>query len=642
MVTTDNEKRYAVAPGPPTVETTAVYGNREEALGDMTRSNLDDDAKSDCVPLKMRTRCLNIGTWNVRSLNQDGKIENLIKEAKSLNTDILGLAETRLIGEDKITHEGYNLIYSGGSKHEHGVGILLSKAVSKSVMGYWGISQRNILVKLSGLPFNISILQTYAPTQDSTDEEIEEYYEEVENTLKVVKSDEVLIVMGDFNAKIGKERFEHLVGPHGLGQRNDRGDRLLQFCEKKDLCIANTLFQQPARRTYTWKSPGDIRRNQIDYILVSHRFKNSIVRCRTHPGADIGSDHNPVIAKIRLKLKRMQKKCERPPNVDLVKLKMEEIQSKYTVEVTNKYCILENEQQQNQTVEEDIEAEFSRLKESILHGNATAPTLQQSRKKPWIGEDILSIMDERKAVKGKDEAKYAYLNNKIKKKCRIAKENFLNTKCEEIEELNKKNKTKNLHQEVKILIGKARSSKTRGNIRDRSGTLLFEKEKILNRWEEYIGELFEDQRPEQPPYNNLNGASILKEETESAIRNTSEGKARGEDGITTEMYKALGDFAVEKLTLLFNKIYASGYIPEEMSKSIFITLPKKPKAVECGDYRLISLMPHVTKIFLRVILNRIKSRINLEVGDEQFGFRAGSGTREGIFCFNILAQNILK
>ena len=217
----------------------------------------------------------------------------------------------------------------------------------------------------------------------------------------------------------------------------------------------------------------------------------------------------------------MQKKCERPPKVDLVKLKMEEIQSKYTVEVTNKYCILENEQQQNQTVEEDIEAEFSRLKESILHGNATAPTLQQSRKKPWIGEDILSIKDERKAVKGKDEAKYAYLNNKIKKKCRIAKENFLNTKCEEIEELNKKNKTKNLHQEVKILIGKARSSKARGNIRDRSGTLLFEKEKILNRWEEYIGELFEDQRPEQPPYNNLNGASILKEETENVIRNTS-------------------------------------------------------------------------------------------------------------------------
>ena len=76
-----------------------------------------------------------------------------------------------------------------------------------------------------------------------------------------------------------------------------------------------------------------------------------------------------------------------------------------------------------------------------MHGNATAPTLQQSRKKPWIGEDIHSIIDERKAVKGKDEVTYAYLNNKIKKKCRIAKKkSFLNTICDEIKELISKTK----------------------------------------------------------------------------------------------------------------------------------------------------------------------------------------------------------
>ena len=142
--------------------------------------------------------------------------------------------------------------------------------------------------------------------------------------------------MCDFNAKVGKRRFEHFVRSHGLGKRNDRGDRLIQFCESKDLCIANTFFQQPARRTYTWKSPGDIVRNQIDFILISHRFKNSIVQCRTHHGADIGSDHNPVVAKIRLKMKKMKTKYERPPKVDLAQLKTEEIQRKCTVEVKKK------------------------------------------------------------------------------------------------------------------------------------------------------------------------------------------------------------------------------------------------------------------------------------------------------------------
>ena len=72
-------------------------------------------------------------------------------------------------------------------------------------------------------------------------------------------------------------------------------------------------------------------------------------------------------------------------------------------------------------MEEDIGADLSKLKESIFHGNTAVPTLQHSRKKPWIWEDILSIADERKAVRGKDEDKYAHLNNKIKNKCRIAK-----------------------------------------------------------------------------------------------------------------------------------------------------------------------------------------------------------------------------
>ena len=77
------------------------------------------------------------------------KLENLVKEAKFLDTDILDLSETRLKGVDKITHEGNNWIYSGGTEHQHGVGMFLSKAYFKPVMGYWGVSKRNILVKLS-------------------------------------------------------------------------------------------------------------------------------------------------------------------------------------------------------------------------------------------------------------------------------------------------------------------------------------------------------------------------------------------------------------------------------------------------------------------------------------------------------------
>ena len=150
-------------------------------------------------------------------------------------------------------------------------------------------------------------------------------------------------------------------------------------------------------------------------------------------------------------------------------------------------------------------------------------------------------------------------------------------------------------------------------------------------------------RCETPPtIEECNGPPIAREEVSNAIRQTKGGKAPGEDKISAEMWKALGDFGIDKLTQLFNNMYDTGAIPDDLVKSIFIPLPKKPKATMCGDYRLISLMPHITKIFLRVVLNRIKTKIDIEVDEAQFGFRPGRGTREGIFCFNILAQKHIE
>ena len=167
------------------------------------------------------------------------------------------------------------------------------------------------MLKLKAKPFNIAIIQTYAPTSSHTDEEIEEHYEEIDKMLKEVKSTDVLFIIGDFNAKIGDNKYENIVGKYGLGERNSRGERLLQFCIEKNLIIANTTFQHPKRLLYTWKSPGDLTRNQIDYILVRSRHRNCIKQCKTYPGADVGSDHNPLIARVSVRLKRAMPRVQK-------------------------------------------------------------------------------------------------------------------------------------------------------------------------------------------------------------------------------------------------------------------------------------------------------------------------------------------
>ena len=89
--------------------------------------------------------------------------------------------------------------------------------------------------------------------------------------------------------------------------RNEAGQRLIEFCQENALVIANTLFQQHKRRFYTWTSPDGQYQNQINYILCSQRWRNTIQSAKTRPGADCGSDHQLLIAKFRLKLKKVGK-----------------------------------------------------------------------------------------------------------------------------------------------------------------------------------------------------------------------------------------------------------------------------------------------------------------------------------------------
>ena len=93
----------------------------------------------------------------------------------------------------------------------------------------------------------------------------------------------------------------------GFGILNEAGQRLIEFCQENALVIANTVFQQHKRRLYTWTLPDSQHRNQIDYILCSQRWRSSIQSTKTRPGADCGSDHELLITKFRLKLKKVGK-----------------------------------------------------------------------------------------------------------------------------------------------------------------------------------------------------------------------------------------------------------------------------------------------------------------------------------------------
>ena len=142
---------------------------------------------------------------------------------------------------------------------------------------------------------------------------------------------DVLFIIGDWNANARSQETPGVTGKFGLGIRNEAGQRWIEFCQENALVIANTLFQQHKRRLYTWTSPDGQHRNQIDYILCSQRWRSSIQSAKTRPGVDCGSHHELLIAKFRLKLRKVGK-TTRPFRYDLY-----QIPYHYTVKVKNRF-----------------------------------------------------------------------------------------------------------------------------------------------------------------------------------------------------------------------------------------------------------------------------------------------------------------
>ena len=173
----------------------------------------------------------------------------------------------------------------------------------------WVQSQtwQNDLCGFQGKPFNIIVVQVYAPTSNAEEAEVQWFYEDLQDLLELTPPKDVFFIIGDWNAKVGSQETPVATGKFGLGVQNEAGQRLIEFCQENALVIVNTLFQQHKKRLYTWTSPDGQHSKQIDYILCSQRWRSSIQSTKTWPGADCGSDHELLITKFRLKLKKVGK-----------------------------------------------------------------------------------------------------------------------------------------------------------------------------------------------------------------------------------------------------------------------------------------------------------------------------------------------
>ena len=128
---------------------------------------------------------------------------------------------------------------------------MVNKRVQNAVLGCNLKNDRIISVRLQGKPFNITVIQVYAPTSNAEEAEVEQFCEDLQDLLELTPKKDVLFILGDWNAKVGSQETPGVIGKFDLGMWNEAGQRLIEFCQENALVIANTLFQQRKRRLYT-------------------------------------------------------------------------------------------------------------------------------------------------------------------------------------------------------------------------------------------------------------------------------------------------------------------------------------------------------------------------------------------------------
>lgn len=613
---------------------------------------------------------MTFGTWNVRTLldiasNNDRperRTALVAAELKRYNLDVVAISETRLSGEGSLCENGggYTFFWRGypeGVPRQHGVGFAIRNGLLPAVSELpIAINERLMTLKI---PLNdnasATLISAYAPTLDSPEEDKDAFYDALEAVLRSVPDTERIILMGDFNARVGRsaDAWNGTIGRHGMGKMNQNGLRLLTLCSEFNLCITNTVFQQKNLYKGTWRHPRSKTWHILDYVIVRKTDLAEVLQTRVFRGAECWTDHRLVKSKLRMSLRRPQR---RTPGTKRLNIKaLSDLEVKESFQESIQSTILDLPLPQEETLDQtwgDFVARVSDVASSLL---GTAPRKSHD----WFDESSGEIHE---LLKKKNESHQRYLSiptrqsyarwkelrSETQRRLRDLQNNWWLRKAQEIQGFADSNNLHEFYDAVKAAFGPTK--RTTAPIRSADGTTLFKnKEDILSRWAEYYKGLLNkfnptdpevlEELPRLPSVPELDLEPTLPE-VHKAIEKMKNRKSPGPDGIPAEIYKYGGPSISAYLHSLLVSCWRARKIPAQWKESCIVTIYKnKGDKSECGNYRGISLLDVAGKVLTRVMLSRLlKHFADTILPESQCGFRADRSTIDMVFVARLLLE----
>ena len=262
-------------------------------------------------------KVLTLASWNVRTLLDSTRADRperrtalVARELARYNVDIAALSETRFADKGQLTENGggYTFFWSGRSSEERreaGVGFAIKSIhVGKLPSIPKGLNDRLMTMQLPlGRKSSATIISAYAPTMTNPEEVKDRFYEELDSLIASSKS-EKLIILGDFNARVGADHqaWHKVLGKHGVGNCNSNGHLLLRLCASHGLAITNTMFRLRTRNKTSWMHPRSKHWHLIDYVIIRARDRQDVRVTKAMCGADCWTDHRLIISKMNLQI----------------------------------------------------------------------------------------------------------------------------------------------------------------------------------------------------------------------------------------------------------------------------------------------------------------------------------------------------
>ena len=643
-------------------QTAAGPGARPSGQYDVSPLNpLGRRDADQCVEPKAKAKLLackkNVifSTMNTRTIREPDRQLELVHNMKVCNISVMGIQEHRIVHKDPkqvVCHHtigDHYLVTSSAWRNAAqaavgGVGIAMSPTAKKALTEVTSFSERVLMAKFQSNP-TTTIIAAYSPTNSAKGDEKEKFRSNLRDAVESVPAHDFLAILGDFNGRLGADEV-----PYSYHQEtNDNGKYLIDLMEEHALIAANTQLQKAQKKLWTWISPPDRNqvkhKQQIDFILVRRKWRNSIMDTQAFNSfTSVGSDHRIVSTRVRLSLRASRPKVERKVKYIWKALETDKgLQEKYTIEVRNKFQILEEEESATSRYERFINAHEDAAKEVLT-------PVPKRRKEERYSDDprVIKAREEMETAytqfisdEQKDGSAYGSKKEQLHEAYDEAMAEDLAKKIKEIENCNNNKQHTQGWNLIKEISGKksAQSNQIEGKTA----------EERLDAWYDHFKNLLgnppvlENEHDEIEPVMEelpIEDGPLTLKEYRVAKNSLKSGKSCGEDGIVPDVLKWV---LIDDLVLyICNKAHMDQELPEQWTILNIIPIPKSGDLTKTDNYRGISLSSVVAKVYNRMILNRIRPILDPLLRINQNGFREKRTTTTQVLALRRIIEGVKR